>query len=250
MNVEGDSGIRPNGSEKIGEKLGKLFKLKEWLTVPDAARQLTILFGEDIGEADVLRLALDGHLTLSVHFVNYATARCGLVVPIQDAKRRTVKGLSGEDLELFDGLAISEAAVLEYRREVVNIQGVWDLAMVGAERLDVEYQYHQLTNGPEVTSSFLDGPIVLHEGGTYCQIMAHFDDNQYAIPRTPEKPRHHPDNYYPAGGLPHDSVLVVRTAAATAIESETTLMGARVAARTIENHLKAIPEALEGKAED
>jgi hypothetical protein len=33
--------------------------------------------------------------------------------------------------------------------------------------------------------------------------------------------------------------------AATIIETQTNLMGVRVAARTIENHLKAIPEALE-----
>jgi hypothetical protein len=57
--------------------LKKLLKLKEWLTVPDAARHLSILFGEDLSEADVLRLGLDGHLTLSVDFVNHAQAQCG-----------------------------------------------------------------------------------------------------------------------------------------------------------------------------
>jgi hypothetical protein len=40
------------------------------------------------------------------------------------------------------------------------------------------------------------------------------------------------------------------SSAAASIESQTALMGARVAARTIENHLKRIPEALENKAED
>src|SRR5216683_1880947 len=47
----------------------KLLNLKQWLTIADAARHLGILFGEDVSEADVLRLALDGHLTLSVYFV-------------------------------------------------------------------------------------------------------------------------------------------------------------------------------------
>ena len=55
----------------------KLLKLKEWLAVSDAAKHLSILFGEEVVEADVLRLALDGHLTLSVLFVNGASARCG-----------------------------------------------------------------------------------------------------------------------------------------------------------------------------
>ncbi len=52
--------------------MSKLFKLKEWLTLPDAAKHLAIAFGEEVGEADVLRLALDGHLKLSVNFVNKA----------------------------------------------------------------------------------------------------------------------------------------------------------------------------------
>ena len=40
------------------------------------------------------------------------------------------------------------------------------------------------------------------------------------------------------------------SSAAVSIESQTTLMGVRVAARTVENHLKRILEALESKAED
>jgi hypothetical protein len=40
------------------------------------------------------------------------------------------------------------------------------------------------------------------------------------------------------------------SSAAVAIESETVLMGTRVAARTIEEHLRRVPEALENKAED
>src|ERR1700739_3911097 len=58
----------------------KLLNLKKWLTVAGAARHLGILFGEDVSEADVLRLALDGHLTLSVYFVNGARGRCGPAV--------------------------------------------------------------------------------------------------------------------------------------------------------------------------
>jgi hypothetical protein len=104
-------------------------------------------------------------------------------------------------------------------------------------------------------------------------------------------------NYYPAGRLPTDSVLVVRTTAiqelvsrisepvesiekpmgqrerttllviigalaklanidlskpskaAGSIENETALMGVRVAARTIENHLKRVPEAMENRSQ-
>jgi hypothetical protein len=39
----------------------KFLNLKPWLTIADAARHLSILFGEDVSDADVLRLGLDGH---------------------------------------------------------------------------------------------------------------------------------------------------------------------------------------------
>lgn len=59
--------------------MNKLFKWKEWLSVADAAQHLTIGFGEEVTEADVLRFALDGHLKISVNFVNYVQARQGCI---------------------------------------------------------------------------------------------------------------------------------------------------------------------------
>src|SRR3954466_7877530 len=54
-------------------RFGKLFHLREWVELKDAARYLTIMVGEETGPDDVLRLGLDGHLTLSVRFVTAAT---------------------------------------------------------------------------------------------------------------------------------------------------------------------------------
>lgn len=277
----------------------KLLNLKEWLTVPDAARHLAILFGEDVSEPDVLRLALDGHLTLSVYFVNHTSGRCGSAVPIQEAAQRVVPTLDGKDiLRLFAGLAIDGERVIEWKPGIVTIEGVWDLTMLGPERLDVEHRYQLLTGGPIVSLQSLEAPLVRRDDGTYCQLQAHFSDNEFFDSKSLKKPYSDPANYYPAGGLPEDSVLVVRTsalrdlvsrvskpaerterpverrerntllvilaaladmaridvskpsAAGATIESKTAQMGVRVAARTIENHLKRIPEALESRSEE
>ena len=48
--------------------MGRLFNLKEWLSLADAAKHLSIVFGEDVTEADVLQLALDRRLRLSIYF--------------------------------------------------------------------------------------------------------------------------------------------------------------------------------------
>jgi hypothetical protein len=129
----------------------KLLNLKNWRTVPEAARHLSIVFGEDVSEADVLRLALDGNLTLSVHFVNYAKARGGPVVPLQDARRISVPSLdNSETIEILKGVQIDFDQVVEFDKRLVELTGVWDLKMRRAERLDVEHQYQILTDGPSV----------------------------------------------------------------------------------------------------
>jgi hypothetical protein len=245
-----------------------------------------------------LRLALDGHLTLSVNFVNHAYGRCGSVVSIEDAKRQIREfGEKWPGGVLPDEVArqledMIPAGRVKYEEQPVVIDGIWDLTMEGAEVRDIEGRYQELTSGQAVAPVSLEGPELCRDDGTYCQVMAHFSDNEYIDPKSLRKPFDHASNFYPAAGLPADSVLAVRTSslhafqarlsepdqkvekpverrerttllvmiaalaelakidvakpssAAVAIESQTVRMGARVAARTIENHLKLIPEAL------
>ncbi|MCK5244778.1 MAG: hypothetical protein KAJ90_05860 [Desulfobacterales bacterium] len=236
----------------------KLFQLKEWLTVPEAARHLLILFNEAVSEADVLRLALDGRLKLSVNFVNYAKARRGKVVPYEDVEWREpiiaeLKNLhdkaKGKPVHVMKSLNIDDERYLNLDDKVTSLRGVWGLSMVGNERIDVEYEYQQLTDGPEVTLIGLDGTFVENEDGVIYQIQECFDGNEYQSGSAAqlEKIKEHiasnnieeekakellsrhkknreeylnkrekrnpADDYYPAGGLPRDSVLVVRTQA-------------------------------------
>lgn len=267
--------------------MSKLFNLKEWLTVADAARHLAIVFGEDVTEADVLRLALDGRLRLSVYFVNHAKARCGKVVSWEETDwrlfpdsdefpggrimRRADQAIADEcrpcpqKLEaLFN--EIPEAERWNYRPmmrelnidgerfltlsdDVTTMRGIWDLPMIGNEQLDIEHQCQRLTGGPAVTLQGLDGAFVEGGDGQICQLQEHFDENKYQAGSNAaleglklhiaengiegeeaesllnrhkeqrkvflEKQRTRPakENYYPAGGLPEDAVIVVRTKA-------------------------------------
>ncbi len=70
--------------------MSKLLNLKQWLTIKDAARHLSILFGEDVGEADILRLGLDKKLQLSVNLVNHATVKRQKIIPISEARTVSV----------------------------------------------------------------------------------------------------------------------------------------------------------------
>jgi hypothetical protein len=174
--------------------VSKLFKLKKWLTVSEAARHLSIVFGEKVAKADVLRLALDGHLKLSVNFVNHARARCGKVVPIEEARFHefppdVAKGLplppghEGKPLMVLQGININGKEVLELDKEIKTLDGVYDLPMIGAEALDVEHEYQQLTGGPAVTLSNLEGAFVAGQDGRLCQLQEHFENNEFSKKR-------------------------------------------------------------------
>jgi hypothetical protein len=121
----------------------KLFKLKEWLTLPEAAKHLSGLCGEEISEADVLRLALDRHLKLSINFVNHAYVKPGRVWHYDEEELRNsleqdinptefiLTKLLFSDKKILLALRIDEGKFLKIGEQVVQIEGVWDLPMIG-----------------------------------------------------------------------------------------------------------------------
>jgi hypothetical protein len=296
-----------HGPVVMNTGLKKLLRLKDWLTVPDAARHLSILFGDDVSEADVLRLALDGRLTLSVRLVNRVTARPGKIIPPADAKIVVVEDVFGNTYQrIEEGVDLGNDRMLTFSRDVSFIEGIWDLSMLGTERVIVEKRYQLLTSGPTVELTNWNGLLVNRPDGAWWQIVAHPSKDQ-SLKNLFKSPYGNPAHYYAPMVLPPDAVLVVRTSAlqdlealmsesepamerpvgrpepdldrpvgprerttllliiaalaelaridvkkpskaATSIESQTALLGARVAARTIENHLRLIPEALADKA--
>ena len=188
-------------------------KLKEWLTVEEAARHLSAIASEPVSEADILRLALDGHLTLSVRFVNHAHARVGPVVPVEQAKKFDVPSLDGNGtVTIIDGVQLAGGVVVQTYDAIVTLNGVWDLTMLGAEALDVEHRYQFLTGGPRVELVCLGGPIV-RRGETYAQIQESFSDNEFFDKSKLHEPYDDPRNWYPAPALPGDAVYVVTVTA-------------------------------------
>lgn len=313
-------------SDKLPPIKSRLFKLKEWLTIPETAKHLSIIFGEEVTAADVLRLGLDKHLKLSVNFVNHAHAKRGdKFLPFDEweekfrkmASWQNAKTLVAQDSMIavyFSGFDVSyylkdeelskdskkwgfgsseklkvallnklspevqsellsnmiEQAIIDHRKQsekfrgkvppstdsfrgkVFTINDVWDLPMLGTERIDIEHKYQMLTGGPEITLTGLDGAFAESEDGVVFQLQESFDkkwidyqnseeakqksldsyrkglDKRIANKEIDEneaeklfnqrrinldKPREYDDNFYPAGGLPEDSVLVVRTQA-------------------------------------
>lgn len=293
--------------------MSKLFKLKKWLTIPEAAAHLERVLEEEVNAADVLRLVLDGELEIAVNFVNHATARRGKLVYVSTADmfRSLARGEAPEGLKVTEKIQLpgrpkrTDIAVpyiivndqilpnhwLSLEDDIITLTGVWDVPMIGSNVLDVEHAYQMLTGGPEVTLESLDGDTLVGSvNGTIYQLQEDFDWNPYQsgslahkeeikkriardnisgeraervwsefrkereafLDRRRERPER--SRYYPAGGLPHDSVFVVRTSAINAFlhelgEDEGDDNEVRAVTRT-ESQETAILDALESQGFD
>ena len=240
----------------------KLFKFKEWLTLEAAAKHLSGFLEEPVEVFDVLQLALDGHLMISVNLVNHAYAKLGKVTPYRQVQKHEVplfddKGkaivpgyedLRGEDGKrptvgvIAQGLCIDteselsdETPYVVFSNEITSIDGVWDLAMLHNERLDIEYLMLQKIDGPSLDLVNLNGTYLKRPDGTWAELQAEFDEKTLESKRSktqdPQKSGEgkeerkwtdDPSRFYPAGGLPFNdgALLVVRVEALRKFEIE------------------------------
>ena len=224
--------------------MSKLFKLKEWVTLSEAKTRLSTTLKESVTEADLLRLALDRRLQLSVHFVNHAMAIRGSIEVPENARYAT--SLDGHS-QVRLGIQLDNGDVIAMEKEVIKLTGVFDLAMIGGEQLDIEQKFQELTSGPEVTLIGSDGVFVI-AGSKYFQLQEDIEDNEFQDGSLASLGRlrslilsknlneqkandllnyHKEDRenlladiksspflrYFPAAHLPDDAVLVIRTGA-------------------------------------
>ncbi len=205
----------------------KLFQLKEWLTIRDTARQLTSMLNEDVSEADIYQLALDGNLIISAYLPNGVDAKKGRLVQYEEVKWRELPELDDSEfikrpdgkidvihkktkplihmpdaLLIDDDVPAREARWLRLEEQVSRIDGLWDLVMMGAERLDIQHLLLQEISELSYDYINLEG-VFLINGDIWANPQARFKDDK---PNKDEK-----NSFYPAGSLDRfDHVLVVK----------------------------------------
>ncbi|NVO57205.1 hypothetical protein HW561_15535 [Rhodobacteraceae bacterium B1Z28] len=152
----------------------KIYKLKQWYSIEDAASRLSLTLGEDVNSAEILELALDGHICLH-WFMRYVSAQ------EVEFQIRSIWVSPDEDKELF-GLAVegkdaveikfSNFFPLESRTSVSVLDGPHRLRLDLCGALE-DYLRARLTNtGGELTS--LDGFFVEDDNGRVFQVLEAF----------------------------------------------------------------------------
>ncbi len=200
--------------------MSMLLKLKQWLTVEEAAKYLTATLSEPVAEADIFRLSLDGQLTLSVYFVSPIRGKFGRPIPIAEARKISGIPIAGvEPYEVVAGVHIDGGSkVLEFDKQLCTVGDltVLDLPMIGGERISCEQRYQALTNGPEVELTNIDGTF-LRQPNTdlYVQIHESFMPKPKTGDARSEWERRNEVIWFPIGTLADDAVFVVRIDALT-----------------------------------
>ncbi|MBN2691850.1 MAG: hypothetical protein JXR43_08350 [Burkholderiaceae bacterium] len=201
--------------------MSKLARFRQWLEIEGAAQYLSTVWGESVTPADILRLGLDGKLTLSVHLVNLGSGRPVNIVPLQSVPRKDVPDPfePGVLIRIYKGDKISdtEAITIPDTLTAEKLEGVYDLPMIGAEVLEVEHAYQCLVGGASIELTMLAGCFVQRDNRTY-QLLERWPKNEYHAKLNAGKPYMHLDWFFPAQTLPEGAAIVVRTDALRALE--------------------------------
>jgi len=202
----------------------KLFKLKQWMNLDDACEHLSLVFSAPVKKSDLFQLALDKKLVLSVDLVNRAKAKIGKLVPRSEAKTIELNGPFAEAmvetfgdttcLSYLEGIAYTDNQQLILEEQVYSIDGIWDIPMVGSEALDISHYYQLETDGSPIQLINLNGTFLEKEvetGKLVAQIQERFDKENRLKIGIDDLPYNSDQNYFPAGALPDDCNIVVKT---------------------------------------
>jgi hypothetical protein len=166
--------------------LSKLFHLKKWLTIPEVAARLSDECSSAVTESDVLQLALDDLLIISVNFVNRVAVRDVQYEDVPDVQCKRfsafavveeIKNRDKDDVSRLRFLVSGNRGdtVVSLGGEVDYITGVYELIMCSDGARDIERKYYEKTGGPSLSISGNDGVYIDGPSHIY-QIQESLDD--------------------------------------------------------------------------
>ena len=152
--------------------MASIFNLKSWVSLDDAAKHLNPFFDEEIDVKDLLGLVLEGHLQLSINFVNHTYGVLGQAVSkdeIQESDWEEMElPFSGKQYVLMLHELYNDKWLREQNRKTLqSVTGVWDLTIAGHGLYEVEHLYYILSNGTGVTKDTLGGVEVTQGNKTF-----------------------------------------------------------------------------------
>lgn len=144
-----------NISRPMENVVSKLFKLRDWFTIKDAAVHLSSAMSEPVMEADVLRLVMDGYLKVSLFLGHEQFAVPSIALSRDDFFDLPSTVPHATEIERWDPAGSTvprpDSAYLQPDSRFFHLlQGVYDFPLAGRQSALVEREYFRLTGGPVI----------------------------------------------------------------------------------------------------
>lgn len=163
--------------------MSKLSSLYEWLTLEKSADYLSDMLGESVLVTDLFRLALDNKLALSIRFLDSVPALPGKLISDEDYFTRESEEVTGEDYwdysdayipidTLTSSESVDDNTWFIYEDAALNIQGIFDLSMLGLESIDIEKRYlDELGEFSYTPERYHEQGVFLCRDGEACKLL-------------------------------------------------------------------------------
>lgn len=160
----------------------KLYKLKKWLTIDEAAQRLSIELGEEVTKADILQLAVEEQLRMSVYIPHDWEGKiCDITTDKEKADSEYTDVVTSEYgvLRFYKYSKCRDSQFIKVNPEVFCVRaGIYELTMIGQEKLDLEYDLRESLNLEQSLVYSLDGFYVQTANGTVIEIQTEFDTKE------------------------------------------------------------------------
>lgn len=144
-------------------------QLKKWLTIDDAANYLSALFAEPVEPKDILQLALEKHLKLSLNFTKIVDVMEVVISQFSETPSESSTDNFGQVNFEDKSYHVSTSP------QLIKIDGLWDLKLFGSGE---DYIKARLLNFLEVNSQVQNtdsGIYIERDNKTYCLYEKHKD---------------------------------------------------------------------------
>jgi hypothetical protein len=137
--------------------MSKLANLKSWLTLSDTTQYLSEKLKENVSQAALFRLAMDGHITLSIRILEPTMSNIGQAVKADKAETMmsdqvewpsylTARVLPEKPYVIFTSPKLEHG--LFFKKERFDfVSGIFDLRWGDGVSLTLRNRYQQLTGG-------------------------------------------------------------------------------------------------------
>ncbi|CAH1387980.1 hypothetical protein [Candidatus Nitrotoga sp. M5] len=144
-------------------KISAPSEISEWFTLEKAAEKISIILKKKIDESEVLKLALDGDLKLSVDLPIPTAARSASIVAIADESKETI---IPKDLILKAPKDAYYLKIEKGNKKLEKIQGIFDLPLKFGEYEAVRAEYSRKVNKKNIKLSH-NRPLIVEQNGQF-----------------------------------------------------------------------------------